>query len=373
MKKISEYRPLLLLGCALASGCTQTYTPPAIAHPATSLVVEGFIDGGPDSTYFDLTHTYPLDSTSNPPPELGAGITIEGSDNSSYTLGEIGGGLYGIQLPGLQPAATYRIHIRTTSGKEYASDFVPVVTNPPIDSINWVRVPSGLNIYANTHGTSGTTPYFRYQYAETWKFYSAFFATLQYSNGAFVNYSPNTIDSCWKSDISTRIILASSTQLAQNEIYEAPLVFIPLAAQQLSVKYSILVTQYALSKDAYAWWSILQNNTENIGSIFGVQPSVDQGNIHCLTDSTEQVIGYVSAGTTQSKRIFISEDQVFPWDFISPCLLDSCPTDQMGAYYTTGFLPVQWETQTHSALYIGWKTCVDCTLTGTNVQPPFWQ
>jgi hypothetical protein len=364
----------LLIIFAAAFGCTQTYTPPAIANPATSLVVEGFIDSGPDSTYFDLTHTFPLDSTAipTPIPELGAAVTIQGTDNSSYPLGQVGNGLYGAQLPTLQPNTLFRIDVKTTSGKEYASDYVPLVSNPPIDSVNWVLNQSGLNIYANTHSTTSANPYFLFEYQETWKFYSAYFATLQYVNGSFQNYSPNTIDSCWRSDNSTRIILASSTQLVQNEIYEVPLVFIPVGTQQLSVKYSILVKQYALTKDAFSWWSIMQNNTENIGSIFGVLPTTNAGNIHCLTDTTEQVVGYVSAGNSQSQRIFITNAEVNPWVYIPPCTDVFASPDSALFLYSIGYLPVLFDFAT-GKYEMAPGDCVNCTFSGTNNRPPFWQ
>jgi hypothetical protein len=358
---------------AATIGCKQVYLPPVVKNPPVNLVVEGFINNGPDSTYFDLSTTYLLSDSTATTPVTGATVTVQGTDNSSYPLSEIGNGIYGTALPPLNPAATYRLHIITTGNKQYASDFVPTVPDPPIDSINFARTDNGVWIYANTHDPTNTAQYFRWNYIETWKFISPFFATLQYIDDSVENYSPNTISTCWHTDLSTSVILATSTQLSKDIIYEAPIVNIPLNSQQISIKYSILVKQYALTKAAYQWWSIMQNNTENIGSIFGVQPAVDPGNIHCLTDSTEQVIGYVSAGTIQSKRIFITEDQVFPWDYVSGCLLDSCPTDQMGAYYHTGFDPVDWKCQSHGCLYIGWKTCVDCTLTGTNVQPSFWQ
>ena len=280
---------ICILVLATTQSCRQTYLPPIVKNPPANLVIEGFINNGPDSTYFDLSTTYLLSDSTATTPITGATVTVEGTDNSKYPLAAIG---------------------------------------------------NGVQIYANAHDPSNTARYFRYDYQETWKFTSPFFAVLQYLNDCVQDYAPNTISTCWHTDVSTRVILAK---------------------------------QYAITKAAYNWWSIMQNNTENIGSIFGVQPAVDQGNIHCLTDTAEQVVGFVSAGTMRYQRIFITSDQVFPWDFISPCLIDSCPTDQMGAYYTTGFRPVQWKTQGHGAIYIGWKTCVDCTLTGTNIQPPFWQ
>jgi hypothetical protein len=372
-----KHLPLLIaLALAASIGCKQAYIPPAIANPPNYLVVEGFIENnGSDSTIFTLSHTIRLDSNGYTP-EPGAKVIIEGADNSSYPLGEVGNGIYGAALLALKNSVSYRVHIITSGGKQYASDFVPLVADPPIDSINWVRldnaVHQGIQIYANTHDPQNNTHYYRWEYQETWEFHSPFFATVKWVPGAGLeNYSPNTTDSCWKSDRSANVLLASSTQLSQDVIYEAPLVLIPLGSQQITVRYSILVKQYALTKEAFNWWQILQKNTELIGSIFGVQPSANQGNIHCLTDTTETVIGYVGGGNTRSQRIFITYDQVQPWVFDSGCPDFKIPQDSTAWYYGIGFLPWYLDLGT-GQVHIAYKFCVDCTLTGTNIRPSFW-
>ncbi len=359
----------LLLGCL---SCKQAYLPPAISNPPSYLVVEGFIDNGPDSTYFDLTHTYKLNDSTSTTPELGAGVTVEGSDNSAYVLGEVGNGLYGANLPALNTAVTYRLHITTTGGKQYASDFVPVTNNPPIDSINFVRDNNGVTIYANSHDPTGKAKYFRWEYEETWEFHSAYFASLIFANGSLQNYSPNLIFTCWKGDNSTRIVLGTTSQLSSDVVYRQRMVSYPVGAVQISVKYSILVKQYALTQDAFTWWGITQNNTENIGSIFGVQPSTNQGNLHSLSDSTEQVIGYVSAGNLQSQRIFITNDQVSPWVYEPPCMTQLVPLDSIAAYYPLGLWPIDYNSAM-TGVYESSNYCIDCTLSGTNAQPSFWQ
>jgi hypothetical protein len=369
MKKILHILPL----CLFAGACLQQYNPPAIASPATYLVVEGFIDSGPDSTTFTLTQTFPLQTTgvATPTPQLGAKLTVQGSDNSSYPLGEVGGGVYGAQLAGLNPSVTYRLFIVTTAGKQYASDYVPLVSNPPIDSINWVRNSDGVQIYANTHDPTGNAKYFRWDYEETWEFHSPYYQIEKYVNGQLEAYFPNMNSTCWRSDVSTDILIASSTQLSQDVLYEVPLVLVPANSQQISVEYSILVKQYALTQAAFSWWGIMQNNTENIGSIFGVQPTTDQGNLHCLTDTAEQVIGYISAGNSQSQRIFISDNQVFPWEYEPGCPDVTTPIDSI--YYWVG---QGYELYATSIVppdaYLSYPRCIDCTLTGSNVRPPFW-
>src|SRR5580692_2557948 len=85
-------------------GCKQAYDPPVISSPTKYLVVEGFINSGPDSTYYTLSHTVNLGDTATGTPELQAQVTVQGTDNSSYPLAEIGNGVYGAPLTGLNPA-----------------------------------------------------------------------------------------------------------------------------------------------------------------------------------------------------------------------------------------------------------------------------
>jgi hypothetical protein len=352
--------------------CKQTYLPPIVKNPPVDLVVEGFINNGPDSTWFNLTNTYQLGSDSNAAPVLGATVSVQGNDNTSYTLNQTcNTGLYTAHLPPLNPNSLYRLHITTTGGIQYASDYVPVMTDPPIDSVNFIRSNNGVNIYVNTHDPTGKARYYRWEYQETWQFTAGFEAGFKWMNDSLYNYDPDTTYTCWKTDINTNIILGTSTALASDIISAQPIVSIPLNAQQLSILYSIYVRQYAVTVEAFNWWSIMQNNTEDIGSIFGVQPTIDQGNLHCLSDSSQQVIGYVSAGTIQTQRVFITVLQVWPWDYLSGCNLKVVSQSNLTYYQSIGYLLVDYAPN-NSGFLVSLKTCVDCTLNGSNKKPPFW-
>ncbi len=54
---------------------------------------------------------------------------------------------------------------------------------------------------------------------------------------------------CWTGENSTNILLGSSQKLAQDVIYEAPLLLVPQNSWHISVEYSILVRQYVLTAD----------------------------------------------------------------------------------------------------------------------------
>src|ERR1700744_4976237 len=120
-------------------GCRDKYVSPYKSPVTGYLVVEGYISAN-TPTQFTLSRTIPLPGDSAIPAELGAGVQVEGSDNSTYPLVEQGNGLYSsIDTLRLNAAMQYRLRIHTGNGEDYLSDFVSYKVTPPIDSINWTN------------------------------------------------------------------------------------------------------------------------------------------------------------------------------------------------------------------------------------------
>jgi len=345
-------------------------------------VVEGFINNGADTTWITLSHTYKLDDTASVVPEQHAQVFVVGRNGGAYPLSEYEKGAYIAPSLSLNSTQQYRLYIKTSGGKEYASDYLDLKTSPPIDSIGWKGAANGgIQIYANTHDPQNTSRYYRYEYNETWEFHSFYYSYYKYVNHAIQPRVPNTIYTCWKSTPSTNILLASSAKLAQDVIYQAPIVQIANGSWKISVKYSILLKQYVLTEDAYNFWQNLQKNSEQIGSIFSPQPSEVRGNIHNLADSTEQVIGYMSAGTMRQLRVYITPDQLPNWflgSYTDGCTTMSIPDnpDSLEYFLRSGAAQPIGLSQTSPPGQIRYDIapdiCVDCTLTGTNKKPWFW-
>jgi hypothetical protein len=365
---------ILLLAIAATTGCRQNYAPPVIAHPPGYLVVEGFVcNDGIDSTVFNISRTVPLSDTSVYTPASNLNVQLEDSTGGVYPLIPQKNGAYSYPPWPFPNVTKYRIHF--FEGKnEYASDYFPLVPNPPIDSISWSRSDDplhlGVTISATTHDPQNNTRYYRWSCEETWKYHVKYYSYIYYDGSRVQALTNNNKYYCWKTDNTTGIALASSTQLSQDVIYQAPLLFIPLNSQKLQIKYSVLVKQYALTKQAYDWWQILRKNTEQIGGIFGVQPSANPGNIHCLTDTNQQVLGFAGGGNIRYQRIFISNDQVQPWDFEDDCAKTTIGAGDIPLYINSGYLLYEKATIGYNASH---NYCVDCTLTGSNIQPSFWQ
>lgn len=364
----------------LSGSCIQKYAPTISTSKYNYLVVDGFISSGPDSTYFTLSRTVPLsDSSQTPLAELHALITIEGSGSDNYTLNEIGNGLYGSLALPLNNNEQYRVRIQTNNGEQFLSDFVPVRQSPPIDSLSWSENDNlGVQIYVNSHDPTDSTKYYHWTYQETWEHQSYVTSFVQYINGQIINrdmdpHDGQQVSRCWSTAPSTDIFVASTAQKNGDVIYEQPLELIPEGSIKLSYEYSTLVKQFAITSDAYQFYQLLKVNSEQLGDFLTPEPSTVTGNIQCITNPGEKVLGYVSAGTEQEKRILINRYDLHSWsyNYFMVCHYIGAGPGQYAYYFDTlQYVPIQISLGIASGTF---QNCGNClTQGGVNIIPPYW-
>jgi hypothetical protein len=389
MKSAKDIYILAVIVIPMAiEGCKQAYLPPATSTSASYLVVEGVINSGQDSTIIKISRTVNLSGNTSSNPELNAQVTVESDQNVVYALQDYRTGTYAAPTLNLDNTRKYHLRIKTADGKEYLSDFEAPKITPPIDSISFAVQSNGINVYANTHDPNNNTHYYRWDYQETWQFHAKYQSGF-ITNGTEIVLRPpdQSIFSCFGNNRSTSIVLGSSAQLARDVIYQTPVTQVTATSEKLETKYSILVRQYALTKDAFGFWQNLKKNTEQLGSIFDAQPSNINGNIHCTTNPAEPVIGYISVSTMQQKRLFIANAQLpSQWQATYPyeCELDSALFSRAGQNDVLLFLiplgsseiPIAQIPGTGTGIlgYFGaYKECADCTIRGVKQQPDFWR
>lgn len=370
----------------LAAQCKRDYNPPALQTNPNWLVIDGFINTGANSaTTFTLNRTQRLsDSLATYAPETQAAVTILGSNGTSITLQDMGNGTYTSPQMSVDPTQKYRLKITTRNGSQYESDTVSVKTSPPIDSLTWRQDDSSGNVIVsiNTHDPSNSSRFYRWYYTETWEYHAPLQSQLQLINGQ-IEFAIDSLTQqfliyfCWRSDNSTDIVLGNTTALGQDRVSQQPIGTISRGAQKISVKYSMLASQYVLTPDAYQYWLILQKNTQNLGTLFDPQPSQLAGNIHCLTNRKEPVIGYLSASSVQQQRLFIDNKQVSNWDSSGlACPVIQTPRDpddfHSYTYPDTLWGPYYFATSP-PLLFLSKRTCLDCREQGgTTTKPSFW-
>jgi len=396
--------------------CVKPYAPTVTTTNYNYLVVEGMINLT-DSTFIKLSRTVTLSSKISTKAELKATVTIESSAGASYALKELGNGLYAAAALNSSTANQYRVRIKTASGSTYASDFTAAVASPAIDSLSW-QATDNLNLYVNTHDPKNATHYYRWEFNETWEFNSDYNSGYISNGTDIVPRTPaQQAYHCWGGDTSHTIYLGTSEKLSSDVINQQLINAIDPGAEKLGIKYSILVKQYGLTKDAYDYWTLLKKNNESLGGIFDSQPSASIGNIHNVNVPAEIVIGYISAGTVSTKRIFITKSQL-PVNWITQpaypitptqCSLDTVPWRipwgsppppkdpwEYRQYELIDWLQAQWykgdsfrlvpvdiiQAPDPNSSYLIFPNynymaarplCVECTLRGTNKQPSYWQ
>ncbi len=370
--------------CVLAviTSCKEQYAPEISGINKNILVVDGFINIGADSTIVKLSRTVVLNNKNTANPEIGATVSVETETNQAIFLTEVRKGVYAIESLNLGQANKYRLRIKTNGGSEYLSDFVEAKIAPPIESVSYEVKGNGVEIFVNTKDPTNKSKYYRWEYEESWIFFSKYNSQYIWRGGATLSVREphEAIYQCWGNSPSSIVLTGSTAKLEQDVVSRQPVIFIPSTSEKLSEKYSILVKQYSLTKEAYDFWENLKKNTENLGSIFDVLPSELTGNVHGLTNKNELVIGYVSAGSIQKQRIFISKDKFptwrpkYPYNCIEP---DTLQEYKIATYYVGNILvpivPIYFD----NGVLRGWQSaqreCVDCTIRGTNRRPIFWQ
>jgi len=371
---------LAVLGMSLMDSCLDPYSIPRALSNVRYLVIEGFLDtNGP--TVIRLSSTTSLGSVDGRVPEKNATVKIEDDRGSTYVLPETESGSYSASALIIDPVRNYRLKIRTASNKEYASDFVPFKLTPLIDSVTWFIDGNNLHVNVNAHDDNNNTHYYLWKYEETWSYNSRYPSSLKFENKQIVRRGlGEDVYHCWKTLPSTQVLTSSSTKLARDIVSNYTLLTMPLTSEKLQSEYSLLVHQIALTKEAFEYWQQLKKNTENIGTIFGPQPSEGTSNIHCITNPDEPVIGYFSASSIQQQRVFVFNDDLPRTAHTTGydgCELDTLFLSQIPDFRNTSLLVGEISKGNPPVLvgyYISSYYCVDCRLRGgTTVKPDFWK
>jgi len=361
--------------------CKEVYSPPAVKNNPFLLVVDGIVISGTDSSIITLSRTRTLSDTAPSVKEVNAKVSVVGVSGVEYPFTEEGNGRYAVGQLALDAGEQYQLKIITTDGNEFHSAVGNVLTSPLIDSLYWNQDSSfNVHVYLNTHDPTNQTKYYRWQYVETWEYHSAFNSVLDYNNGdVILRTLDNQIFRCYKSVPSTSIEVVSTTQLSSSVVNKYEIAEIPQGSEKISATYSNLVTQYAIPVEAYNFWSNLKRNTEQLGSLFDLQPFTELGNITCVNDPSINCIGFISFTTAQTKRIFISKNNLVNWNYLPyyglDCIVDTVQRSDVDKYfqppggpYTNSLIGTAMGPYIFSSVL-----CVDCTdHGGTNKKPTYW-
>ncbi len=366
--------------------CLKLYEPQIDSIDNSKYVVSGQLTNQEGYQYISVSKTSSFDEPFQKPVS-GCNINIIDDKSNTFICEETSKGEYRVWMAedDLCIGTSYMIEIYTPEGNRIISSYEKMYPTGEIDTIYYERedIPApistpydfikGVRFYLDMHGTDESSRFYKYGLTETWEYHVDYPITWYY-NGTMHHVDPPDYSKmvCWRTVNIGDIFVLSTDNLSTNEYKKASLSFVNNRSQRLKYVYSLLITQYSLSEEAYTYWKKLQTNVNQDGGLYSSQPISITGNMYNPDNANQKVLGYFSASAISKKRVFIRdvenlEIKALECDMIALLkgLKDLTPQD-----YPAYFLGDQNRPFTGMLLT---KPCVNCLqMEGTNVKPDFW-
>lgn len=297
--------------------CIDAYTIPeatATGYEA-EIVIEGRILAGEESA-IHLAYTAPLNHEEEAPDILNAQVYIVGQNGyrSEAAQFDLEDDCYVIDTRTLQNNTLYAVEV-TVDGDTYQSKFQHLMASPEIDQVTWRENPGSVSIHVTTLAEPDDPRHLMWAFEEDWEFHAEvdMRGTDRIKPVYNKEHYPELTEThnpylfCWMHDASRHILLHSSSHLSENLAKDILLHEISIDDIRISYLYSILVKQWSLTDEAYQYYSIQKQYTEESQGLFSPILSDYQGNIVCISNPDKRAHGYVLASNVTTKRIFIHE------------------------------------------------------------------
>lgn len=379
---------LVFMGLFLLGGCIYEYTPD-IEGSSNTLVINGKITDREGYQYIEISRSFaPYDPDIDRPVNNFA-VEIQDDQGNTFPGDELEPGLYGCWMDQeyLVYGTKYRLMVTSPSGDQYASAYDELLPCPDIDSITYeyqerqTQIPEviekGIQFFVNTDGSGEYAKNFRWEMEETWE-YHATYEIQAYYDGRFHESLPGigSFDYfyCWQTARIRRIYTYSTQNLTSGRIRNYPLHYVNNQSERLRIKYSTLVKQYSLSPEAYRYWHILDQQSNQSGELYETQPAQLQGNIYPLEEGGGQVLGLFYATSVKEKRILFRPamdtwtPNCDPHDLTRDELMELLYSYQPNQY------PIYLIMVDFGVYEFADQDCFDCRLRGGTTEPPdFWE
>ncbi|MEQ9100573.1 MAG: DUF4249 domain-containing protein [Imperialibacter sp.] len=361
-----------------------------------SLVVDGLITDEWAPYTIKLSRTASL-GTQITDPEPGATVVVKSSEGQEYSFEESSPGLYQSNPDEFigKTGRFYTLEITTKNGQHYLSDATLLKAVPPIDSVYFepaLRLAdfsgdtiTGVAILVDTHDTTNTTSYYRWDWEEAWEIKVPYPNTYDWvvwpvlipTAERFGYEVPNNhrVERCYSTKSSSGLLLSTSVGLAQDRISKYEVTYVSTEGYKLNSLYSIQVRQYALDEKEHHYWSELKKLSESLGTLFDPQPYDLRGNMHSINDPAEPVLGYFSASAVSKKRLYIDRSELLDIKFpYSVCAQELAYVENkyVQNYIEAGYLIAALGDYGSGHYYLAPAECCDCRFHGVLEKPDFW-
>ena len=364
------------------------------------LVVEGDILIG-DQTIVSLSHVHPFSASNNDFQSFSAVGYIEGEDgtrvesadrfsldDATWSPSARSEAVVYFDTRTLSPGQRYRLHL-TTRGQDgqvlnsYESDWLEPCPAPTIDGLNYSHHPEYDEMWVGLSMHCNGSHYFRWYFEETWEYHSdinsLFYYSLLEQKVKQYKYDEPTLYYCWDNAKSKQIQIFSTVNQTEDRFEELAFHRIGLSDKRLQILYRITVHLSAISEDAYNYWNNIKQGSEEQGSIFSPTPSEMASNVHCVSDPSVQVIGYLNLSAQATYVMYYDNLQNHFFKPGKPHLrtdktVSVHQPDSMAYWYINGLRPFDavYEMPELEPIAYMWTpaACIDCRMEGGSKNKP---
>lgn len=313
---------------------------------------------------------------------------VESEDGKRYEAEEGNGSSSIVIDTRTAPAkGRYRLCVEDLgTSREYVTSWQEV--NPPaeIDDLTYVWDENTMTLCLSAHSEEGS--YFRWAYVEDYKFHADrpkdFIFDYAENKEVELEESDYSTYWCWSTNSSREVDLVATTDLEDNRLVAHKFHTFSRASMRLQTRYRMTIYLSCISADAYRYLDNLKITSDFTGDLFTPLPSDVNGNITCMEDPNEKVIGYVDVCQISTKEFYLDENayklyapgRSQPTSFI-PIVewnkngINPYPLD-LREFWDKGFAPVYEgaDGEGNSGVVWDYKRCTDCRLSGGVLESP---
>ena len=201
---------------------------------------------------------------------------------------------------------------------------------------------------------------------------------------------------CFGYDESSEIILRNASEYALNSIQPFVIKFNEHDNKKIQNRYSLLVKQYLISREAYTFYETLKDFSESGSVLSETQPGTVIGNLFAVNNPSETVIGFFEVAKTLEKRTFFNYtdyffdsqlflrtyffpcDSMLPFRYANPDVSQDLSLAQMVeaglvSFYAENYAPPDYlGLDPNQPYFVVTPVCGDCSLFADIEVPDFW-
>ena len=386
----------LLITCTIYS-CIEPFEAETKTFESV-LVIEARLTNEVKYHEIELNRTYTFEEN-KPVAELNAVVKIIDDQQNEFQFIQNSQGKYvSIDKFGAVSDRSYQLSVITNDGKQYSSELISLPESNLTNNLTFNKETNqqnveGIAMYMDSFDELENSGYYRFEFEETYKIIPPYWSEYELIPYPSVRDSVTLVLKtredrvCYNTVKFNDINIKNTNDFGENRINPFLVRFVERDNFIMAQRYSMLVKQFALSREAYTFYETLKNFSESEGIFSENQPGFIYGNIVSQENSQEKVIGFFDVSKVYSKRIFFNYYDFYLGElrpFIQECII-SAPSenppleeDSLWTLLITGKVIYASENDTdvqpgEGPYYVVPPICGDCTLLGTTMVPEFWE